>query len=278
MSTPEDPAPTVGVGDPTLQRGAGRATVPKRERVVRWRCGREIAGRDGRSALRASSLGDMSCRPMPRGPTRSRGAQPVALTAPTPRRERRTRYVVLGMLLQGPANGYEVRQRIATSVGNFWQESFGQLYPTLHQLLREDLVERSDATPGPREGQRYAITGTGRQALRAWLARPPRPQPERNELLLKVFFAELAPDEVRDHVVRAGAAASDDARRLAALETAVTARLADHPALPAWLATLDYGRIGNQLLDEWASRTAARLTAMATARPAAAPRTRRRSR
>lgn len=217
----------------------------------------------------------MSRRHMARRSPRSSRSQPVALTAPAPRRERRTRYVVLGMLLQGPANGYEVRQRVAASVGNFWQESFGQLYPTLHQLLGEGLVELVDTTPGPREGQRYDITSAGRQALRAWLARPPRPQPERNELLLKVFFAELAPDEVARHVARAGAEAGADARRLDELRAAVIARAGQHPSLPAWLATLDYGQVGGQLLESWARRTAEQLAAMAAARSSGPARTRR---
>lgn len=190
------------------------------------------------------------------------------MSATAPRRERRTRYVVLGMLLQGPANGYELRQRIDSTIGNFWQESYGQLYPALHELREDGLVATVGSATGAREAQRYEITLAGRDALRAWVVRPPQPQPERNELLLKVFFAELAPAEVGQQVTRAADEATANAARLDALHAQVSERVKGHPALPAWLATIEYGRAGSRVLAEWARRTAAELDAMTSAQPA----------
>ena len=77
---------------------------------------------------------------------------------PPPARRSRTPYVLLGMLLPGPANGYELKRRIETSVGHFWQESFGQLYPALALLERQGLV-RQVAQEGARaKARRFAIT------------------------------------------------------------------------------------------------------------------------
>ncbi|MBC8133130.1 MAG: PadR family transcriptional regulator [Deltaproteobacteria bacterium] len=177
-------------------------------------------------------------------------------------REKRTRYVVLGMLLQGPANGYAIQQRISTSVGNFWQESFGQIYPTLVALEAEGLV-RTVPQPTNRKGtQAYEITPPGRLALREWVARPPQPQPERNELLLKVFFAELDPDAVAEHVARAQSDARLSCERLKEMATALKRELGAHPSLPAWLATIAYGVVGQQTLATWCEKTAGALGRM----------------
>lgn len=56
-------------------------------------------------------------------------------------RQRTTRHAVLGMLAEPPMSGYELRSEIAGSIGHFWQESFGQLYPTLRELSTEGPVE-----------------------------------------------------------------------------------------------------------------------------------------
>ena len=46
-----------------------------------------------------------------------------------------TAEALLGMLSLGPMSGYEIRQPIEESIGNFWRESFGQIYPTLKRLV-----------------------------------------------------------------------------------------------------------------------------------------------
>ncbi|HEY6098279.1 MAG TPA: PadR family transcriptional regulator, partial [Anaeromyxobacter sp.] len=122
------------------------------------------------------------------------GLDPPARKRP---RENRTRYVVLGMLTTGPLTGYGLRQRIGESVGHFWQESFGQLYPALRRLAADGLVEARATQGGPgRGGATYHVTAAGRAALAGWLAVPPALEPQRNELLLKVFFAGAVPPEV----------------------------------------------------------------------------------
>ena len=48
----------------------------------------------------------------------------------------RTAYVVLGILaIHDNQSGYEIRKTIEQSVGFFWGESYGQLYPTLKLSL-----------------------------------------------------------------------------------------------------------------------------------------------
>ncbi len=73
-----------------------------------------------------------------------------------------TQYVLLGILAIHPnQSGYEIRKTIEQTVGFFWGESFGQIYPTLKRLVAEGL-----SPPAPREQarprrQEYSITPAG---------------------------------------------------------------------------------------------------------------------
>lgn len=200
--------------------------------------------------------------------------EPLPFGGPLSSRQSRTPFVILGMLLQAPGSGYALRQRIEQSVGNFWHESFGQLYPALESLAHDGLIAAvSDATDA-RETKVWSITPAGRKSLAGWLARPPQPQRERNELLLKLFFAELAPLAVKQHIDRAGDEAANDSVRLQQLRAMVAERMHGHPALPLWLATIDYGIAGQQAMQTWCSQASAACDAVSNSGASAEPRKR----
>ena len=158
-------------------------------------------------------------------------------------RENRTRYVVLGMLSVAPMSGYALRQAIAGSVGHFWQESFGQLYPTLRRLAAEALVVARPMSGGPgRPGATYAITEKGRRELARWVAQPPVLEPERNEVLLKVFFAgAVDPVVVAQNLAQVGGQLRAHRAELEAIAAAWGERAAGRPEAPFWRLTLEYG-------------------------------------
>ncbi len=175
-------------------------------------------------------------------------------------RENRTRYVVLGMLSEAPMTGYGLRQAIASSVGHFWRESYGQLYPALRALAAEGLVEARATRGGPgRPGATYPVTPRGRGALAAWLAVPPVLAAPRNELLLKVFFAGAVPPEVTSRNLD-GVAAQLGAQRAALSRIA---RVMDapaggsHPDARYWRLTLDFGLEFTALALAWIDRVKA---------------------
>lgn len=152
----------------------------------------------------------------------------------------RTRYAVLGMLTLEPMTGYRLRESIAQSVGHFWRESFGQLYPTLRELEAEGLVEPGPA-PESGRGASYAVTEAGRDVVRAWLAADVESvASDRNELLLKVFFGRHAgPGVIAGHLDRHRRALTSAHASYLALERAVLAeQAADRPY---WLATVRHG-------------------------------------
>jgi DNA-binding PadR family transcriptional regulator len=181
---------------------------------------------------------------------------PVAATV-RPGRENRTRWVILGMLGVAPMTGYGLRKEIAGSVGHFWQESFGQLYPTLRALVAEGLVEARATRGGPgRGGATYHVTTAGRAALARWLARPPSPEKRRNELLLKVFFAGAAPPEVISRNLQ-GVAAGLRAQRKALEKIAKQLsgpELDRYPDAPYWRLTLDFGSEYYRMALAWLER------------------------
>jgi PadR family transcriptional regulator AphA len=191
---------------------------------------------------------------------------PPALSPPPRRvRENRTRYVVLGMLREAPMTGYALRQRIAQSVGHFWQESFGQLYPTLRRLEAEGLLRAAPTPGGPGRGTTtWHLTSRGQAELARWLALPPAMEPQRNEVLLKVYFAGAVPGAITDRnlelvedQVRSGLAELDG------LAASWTDLARGHPDAPFWRLTLEFGRTFSRTALAWIARARAVVRAQA---------------
>lgn len=103
----------------------------------------------------------------------------------------RTRYALLGVLRFGPATGYEIKKLLTETTAHFWNESFGQIYPTLETLTREGKIEIvSERKSNQRGSKRYRLLEKGEWELRSWIQdHKVILQPGRNELLLKLFFS-----------------------------------------------------------------------------------------
>lgn len=109
-----------------------------------------------------------------------------------------TSYLVLGLLADGPATSYELKRRVALTIGNFWEFAHSQLYDEPVRLADAGLVETT-IEAGGRRRRTYTITDSGRAALAGWLAEPtPGRTDVRDPGLLKLFFAKHArTDDVR---------------------------------------------------------------------------------
>lgn len=169
-----------------------------------------------------------------------------------------TRYAVLGMLTHGPMSGYRLREEILASVGHFWHESFGQLYPTLTELEGEGLVRRAALVGGARS-QPYELTDQGRAALREWLTRQAQSlSPERNELLLQLFFGRHAePGVLLGHLRRHRERLAEARERYRDIERALLAE--DSPDRPYWLITVRHGLALLEAGLRWNDETTAHL-------------------
>lgn len=164
----------------------------------------------------------------------------------------RTQYAVLGALAEGPRTVYTIKQDLEATVGHFWHESYGQLYPVIKQLLDVGWVSLLEAD-GPRNRKLYAITPAGYQALQAWLMDPSEYMPPpRNELLLKLFFGRHVP---RTHSLARLDRYSRQLRGTLAAYEAIDQELSGPEAAdesqPFWLATLRNGQFGVKAALRW---------------------------
>ena len=172
--------------------------------------------------------------------------------------------VLLGLLTIGPMSGYDLGQAIRTSVGFFWNESYGQIYPNLRNLTAEGLVtSKTERQKGKPDRHIYSITKKGRERLAAWLAVAPQPEIPRNELLLKLFFGAQVPAEILIGYVEAMV---DKERALVQkfIETgkAVSAQQ-QFPDTPYWLMAARFGQLELEAHLRWGEATLAELRKIA---------------
>lgn len=163
------------------------------------------------------------------------------------------------MLTHGPMTGYRLREEILASVGHFWHESFGQLYPTLAELESEGLVRRS-GTGGATRAQPFELTDRGREDLRSWLATEAQSlSPERNELLLQLFFGRhAAPGVLAGHLRRHRERLLQAQERYRQIEQLLRAQTS--PDQPYWMATVRHGLLLVDAGLTWNAETTTLLT------------------
>ena len=128
------------------------------------------------------------------------------------------RWAILSLLAEAPSNGYALIQTISEKTSGAWRPSPGSVYPTLQQLVDEDLIEPVN------EGRRTAFTLTeaGRAYVaehaeelnNAWNTDAEGPGPAFHQSVIKLMrvihqFRQGATDEQRD----AAAQKIDEARR-----------------------------------------------------------------
>ncbi len=104
--------------------------------------------------------------------------------------------ILLGFLAHEDLSGYDLRKRVAGSVGKFWDVGYGQIYPALKEMEREGLViaQPGFTGKGP-ERIAYRITAEGRTQLASWVTKPGDREHLRFEVMLKLFFGSALESE-----------------------------------------------------------------------------------
>jgi PadR family transcriptional regulator AphA len=164
---------------------------------------------------------------------------------------------LLGLLSLGPMSGYDIRQLIPRSIGYFWSESYGQIYPGLKRLAAAGLVEKeTKRQKGKPDRHVYSLTAEGRARLKDWLKLPVADVVPRSELLLKLFFgAHVSPSVNREHVMVFLETQEKTLKTYAAVAKALLREEANDPQLPYWLMTLSFGRHRSAALVTWCKET-----------------------
>jgi PadR family transcriptional regulator, regulatory protein AphA len=163
-----------------------------------------------------------------------------------------TGYVILGMLGWRPMSGYDVKSVVDHSTRFFWAASYGQIYPELQRLAEAGLVEGEAQAGSARRRTVYRLTRSGRKALRDWLAEEPRTFEQRDEGLLKLFFAAASPKT---------AASTLDAKRAFHESKLAQLREIEATAKPEGFVSivLRYGIESSEWMAGWCAREAERL-------------------
>lgn len=99
-----------------------------------------------------------------------------------------TSYAVLSVMdALGAATPYDLKQALEVSVENFWPVPHTTAYSEPERLARAGLLSVEQESSGRRR-KVYALTDSGREALREWAASPELSPPQlREEGVLKIF-------------------------------------------------------------------------------------------
>ncbi len=103
---------------------------------------------------------------------------------------------ILGLLKERAMHGYQLKKRLADTLGSFWQVSYGSLYPTLKRLQAQVAVEM--VFPKEDVGRRknvYRITAKGEEMFAELLERVGQEAAEDNGFSVRLaFFRYLKPE------------------------------------------------------------------------------------
>jgi len=180
-------------------------------------------------------------------------------------KENKSRYALLGILSICPGSGYDIKKFMEQSTSNFWNESYGQIYPILKQLVDEGLATSHTAKQeGKPERYVYTLTDKGLEELRHWLTQPIEHTVERNELLLKLLFGRQSSiaDNI-EHVQQFRTLQGQLLRKYQGIEGYLKANCVNNPDLCYSLITVRYGIHRCQAILAWCDETIETLTKFA---------------
>lgn len=124
-----------------------------------------------------------------------------------------TSYLMLGLLSLKSWSTYELAQQMRRSIHFYWPRAESKIYEEPKKLVAHGLATATREFAGKRPRTVYAITSSGRKALRRWLAEPGKGPVLEFEGLVKVLFAEQAGKEELLATLASIRAEAEDARQ-----------------------------------------------------------------
>jgi DNA-binding PadR family transcriptional regulator len=181
------------------------------------------------------------------------------------------RYAILTLLADDALSGYDLSKAFEASLTHLWPARQSQIYPELHRLEREGLVEATTVEQSSKPDKRlYRLSKPGQQALSEWIVTPQGPIPIRDAFQLRAFnFGRM---ELGSALALLTQQKTHLARRITMLEQ-ITAALEAGGHTPGepmnihvgWRLVLEAGLRVHRAYYEWCDWTAAQLTASAAA-------------
>ncbi|MEU7744083.1 PadR family transcriptional regulator [Nonomuraea sp. NPDC049158] len=133
-----------------------------------------------------------------------------------------TGHVMLGLLVERPKHGYELKREHDRRLPGAKPLAYGQVYATLQRLQRDGFAEVAETMQdGGPERTVYAITGEGLAELTRWLDGVEAPAPHLSSALLsRVVVASVANGAADGYLSRQRAAHLARMRELTAERSA----------------------------------------------------------
>jgi PadR family transcriptional regulator, regulatory protein AphA len=168
-----------------------------------------------------------------------------------------TEFVILGLLSESPLSGYLIKKYIDFRFRFFWNESYGQIYPTLKSLTRRGLIAEIPPPAGlKRPRKTYQIEPPGMASLKVWLEQPVERESVRLEILLKMYFAHLIEvDVIKRHLAQFQAEHQQDMSILNQFAAELKEVLEKDPNHPYVLRVIECGQKINQAYLDWSRET-----------------------
>ncbi|MCL2353408.1 MAG: PadR family transcriptional regulator [Defluviitaleaceae bacterium] len=107
-------------------------------------------------------------------------------------------YVLLGLLFDKEATGYDIKKEAEGGIGNFYKISYGRMYPTLKTMTENGHLLTREEMQGKRQKIYYKATKEGKGAFIEWLSTPVLMTMAAEEQLSRIFFYGKLPEDVRD--------------------------------------------------------------------------------
>lgn len=177
-------------------------------------------------------------------------------------RENKARYVILGFLSHEPLSGYDIKKRIEGGVGNFYDLSYGQIYPELSRLEEQGLVTKEiQVNEGKPSRKLYSITALGREELKKWVGTAVEEEKVQYDILLKLFFGSLIGAEENIQNIKAFRKKSIAKLSLMeAYEKNLRSVLSESPDHLYYLLTVNFGQHIYKAYVDWADQAVKELT------------------
>lgn len=110
-------------------------------------------------------------------------------------------YITLGMVLEQPLTGYDIKKFIETGIGTFYKASYGSLYPLLKRMTDQGLLTVIEESQGNRHKKYYKITDQGTSAFFQWLKSPIEFNGSTDQQLARIYFFDKLPRSERERVL-----------------------------------------------------------------------------
>lgn len=147
-------------------------------------------------------------------------------------------YIILGFLHYGDMSGYDIKRFMTTSTANFYDASFGSIYPMLKKMEEQGLVCSNELVDGGKYRKVYSITTSGKAAFKQWLEHPIELNRDKHTHLVRIFFyGRLKPEKVKMLVEDYIEKMVSELESLTELESIISSHAGFYE-----LSTLDFGR------------------------------------